>query len=70
MKVSELISKLEKIKKTDGDIHVLVYCGGEELNAPFVSTYECIYLENDYDFTIPDDKANRQKCVIIKGEWQ
>ena len=70
MKVSELISKLEKIKKTDGDIHVLVYCGGDELNAPFVSTYRCIYLENDYDFTIPDAKANQQKCAIIKGEWQ
>ena len=70
MKVSELISDLEKIKKTDGDIHVLVYCGDEELNAPSVSTYRCIYIENDYDFVSQDDEENQQKCAIIKGEWQ
>lgn len=70
MKVSELISKLEKIKNMDGDIQVLVYCGGDELNAPFVSTYRCIYIENDYDFVSPGDEENQQMCAIIKGEWQ
>ena len=49
---------------------MFVYCRGEELNAPFVLVYKCIYIDNDYDFDSPVYEENQQKCEIIKGEWQ